>query len=166
MKRGAKIAASFTMLAVATLALWVLLFEPFKVTDPNDPRFDPMRFKFSDYKERELPTVLKKLFVHGNPREYVEKILVGSARANLMPKTQNFAIYHWQFPLFYSYTDSWFLITPDDHYSVAATYDEQDMLTGMTMMGNEIFNENAIEQAQQNAILEERLRFNQIQNKQ
>jgi hypothetical protein len=165
MKRGAKIAASFTIFAVATLALWVLLFEPFKVTDPDDPRFDPMRFKFSDYKSDKIPFTLKRIFSPGASKEFVENILVKSANAKIEQHSHYYIMYVWNFPIGYSSTYTWHLITPNTLYSVAATYDDKDKLTGMTMLAHEIFNENAIKQAQQNAMIEERVRLNKVQSK-
>jgi hypothetical protein len=51
---------------------------PFKVTDPSDPRFDPMKFDFNDYRNhKEMAEVLRVLFPVGTPMERVDEILVG-----------------------------------------------------------------------------------------
>ena len=58
--------------------------DPFKVTDPSDPKFNPDKFKFEDYPGIPLMTdALKKLFPVGTPKEFVEKILVDVGGARL-----------------------------------------------------------------------------------
>lgn len=54
-----------------------MYFEPFKIRDPNDPRFNPDRFSFSDYsgKYGDLLIALSKTFPVGTSLEYVEKVM-------------------------------------------------------------------------------------------
>jgi hypothetical protein len=58
----------------------------FKVTDPDDPRFDPARFAFADYKKAPgvLSKALLKMFPPGTDKELVESILVTKAGAIVM----------------------------------------------------------------------------------
>lgn len=136
MKRGAKIAASFTIFAVATLALWVLLFEPFKVTDPDDPRFDPMRFKFSDYRPEEWHLVLRKVFHPGDPRSRVEDILVKRAGAWPGKYRTTFLRYSWH---------PWY--NNINMYGVLAVYDQQDRLLAMKTTRGDVFNKEQVDSA-------------------
>jgi len=69
-------------------ALMMLLILPmaacWKITDPNDPRFDPAAFDFNDYKNHEeLAEVLRGLFKPGDSREDVEKVLVEAGRVKV-----------------------------------------------------------------------------------
>jgi hypothetical protein len=51
--------------------------EPPKVTDPNDPRFDPMKFSMRDYNtEPSLQNALVRIFPKGTSKDYVDSILV------------------------------------------------------------------------------------------
>lgn len=59
---------------------------PFKVTDPNDPNFDPYQFKFDPYYFQfadhfSCYDALKKSLPVGLPMDEVDKILVDSAGA-------------------------------------------------------------------------------------
>ena len=56
---------------------------PFKVTDPNDARFDPDQFSFYDYDNyTERRAALKKVFPVGTSKEDVDKILLEQDGAN------------------------------------------------------------------------------------
>ena len=53
---------------------------PSKVTDPNDPNFDPMEFRFEDYKNGiDLKKAIFIIFPKGTNREEIESILLYSA---------------------------------------------------------------------------------------
>lgn len=75
------------MLTLIIVCVWVLMSfsNPFKVTDPNDPRFDPMRFNFKDYHHENLTVreVFPILFPIGTSKDYVDKVLIqaGSAKS-------------------------------------------------------------------------------------
>lgn len=71
------------IILIAT-AGYLAIFEPWKITDPADSRFDPVHFSYGDYKsEKELQTVLTKLFPKGTERTDVEDILIGSANLDV-----------------------------------------------------------------------------------
>lgn len=56
---------------------------PFKVTDPTDPRFDPDKFSFRDYNGRhETIDAFRKLFPPGTPKGFVDRVLVEAGGAN------------------------------------------------------------------------------------
>jgi hypothetical protein len=62
--------------------IWVFLTNPFKITDPNHSWFNPMSFKFSDYKTREAKKdAFKKLFPVGITKDYIDEVLVKTAGA-------------------------------------------------------------------------------------
>jgi hypothetical protein len=65
------------------LLMLLVACNPFKITDPNDPKFDPMKFRFEDYKNDDsLTAALKKVFPVGTEISYVDGILVNSEKAN------------------------------------------------------------------------------------
>lgn len=70
---------------IALAAIWAALsmgMQALKVTDPSDPRFNPDRFSFSDYKDHdELVIAFRKLFPIGTPKKFVDRVLVKAGRA-------------------------------------------------------------------------------------
>ncbi len=96
------------IMAVA-LCLSLVACNPFKVTDPNDPRFDPMKFKFSDYTfNNNLYDALDKSLTNGISIEEIDKILVDSGKAEkkfvkTLVNKQNLYTYkyrRWYHPIF------------------------------------------------------------------
>jgi hypothetical protein len=78
MKR--KIRFSVAVACALLLGGFMVLANPFKVTDPSDPRFDPMQFRFEDYSdEKKFQEVLDILFPQGTKRSRVEEILIDHA---------------------------------------------------------------------------------------
>lgn len=72
----------FSLLLVAAIPFGFAMSDPFKVTDPNDPNFDPAKFEFNDYRDdKEMAGVLKVLFPIGTSIDKVDAILVGSGQA-------------------------------------------------------------------------------------
>ena len=59
---------------IIVMVLSITACNPLKVTDPNDPRFDPNAFHFSDYGTRDKYRVaLPIIFPVGMPRDVAEK---------------------------------------------------------------------------------------------
>ena len=56
---------------------------PFKVTDPHDPNFDPMKFKFGFSREKEVE-VFKVIFPIGTKKEFVDQVLIEAGNARLL----------------------------------------------------------------------------------
>lgn len=80
MSRKTRIAGGlFLLLAVAAF----VIVNPFKVTDPSDPRFDPDKFKFSNYSydDDSLRDAFQKLFPIGTPKDFVDRVLVDAGGA-------------------------------------------------------------------------------------
>jgi hypothetical protein len=126
------------------LAGWIFLHTPYKITDPNDHRFDPMQFKFSDYNVSQNYNVISKLFASGDARGYVEKILIESAGAFPSKTNDRITTYSWLYP--WHDTDVW--LSPNKHGWVTILYDENDRLLAMQMNGVSVFNGAAIIQAE------------------
>ncbi|MFA7277289.1 MAG: hypothetical protein WC043_10870 [Pseudobdellovibrionaceae bacterium] len=62
--------------------VWNNLYHAFKVKDINDPRFDPMAYRFEDYtREADSQRVLEHIFPVGTPRDKVEALLVKKLKA-------------------------------------------------------------------------------------
>jgi hypothetical protein len=81
-------AGIISTLLVIVAILWYGVFAhplPWKVTDPRDPRFDPMEFRFTDYKSREEEeTVFYSCFLSkGTEKAFVDKILVDAGGARV-----------------------------------------------------------------------------------
>ncbi len=71
---------------ILCLVGWIAIMHPFKVVDPTDPRFDPVKFSFSDYKTKEeLRSAFLKLFPLGTDSSFVDNVLieVGGAKAGI-----------------------------------------------------------------------------------
>lgn len=67
---------------IAALAAYLFIAEPFKITDPSDPRFNPDKFKFSDYKSRDdLIHVYRTTFPVGTSKAFVDRVLIKSGKA-------------------------------------------------------------------------------------
>ncbi len=87
----------FVFGSVATLCvlaglIWYVVLDfppPWKVTDPADPRFDPMKFEFADYDGAGLGHALACLFPAGTPKDDVDKILVETGHARIMQDKNN-----------------------------------------------------------------------------
>ena len=54
-----------------------------KVTDPNDLRFDPMKFNYCDYKSSAISDVYEKIFRPGDSKKNIDKILIDAGKANV-----------------------------------------------------------------------------------
>ena len=72
------------------------------ITDPDDPKFDPMQFRFEYYKDRygnewDLPKALIKMFPPGTDKAYIDKILVeqAGARNYEAPEKKRKFVYRW-----------------------------------------------------------------------
>jgi hypothetical protein len=79
---------SIKKILVCITTVIVLLFgyaiigNPFKITDPSDPRFDPAKFDFCDYEdEGGNMRAFEIIFPVGTKKDYVDKILIGSGGA-------------------------------------------------------------------------------------
>lgn len=69
-----------TLVAIA-ISL-IVLVDPFKVTDPLNPAFNPDRFSFRDYSGREeLMVVYRALFPIGTPKAEVDRVLMKAGGA-------------------------------------------------------------------------------------
>lgn len=68
---------------ILLLLFYLFSANSFKATDPNDPNFNPYKFKFTDYTLKELPSVFDKLFPLGTERKFIENVLVSSACAHI-----------------------------------------------------------------------------------
>lgn len=80
MSKKNKIVTGIILLGCCFIVL--VAFNPFKVTDPSDPKFNPDKFSFKDYKGEEVYGSFRKLFPVGTSKEFVERILVKAGKAN------------------------------------------------------------------------------------
>jgi hypothetical protein len=101
MKKGILI-FSILVLAVGTLLITVsLLSAPPKniVTDPNNPKFNPMEFRLENYVHTfDAIPVLVKMFPVGVAREYVDSILVGVSGAKAVEVFPKTVVYYFNRP--------------------------------------------------------------------
>lgn len=138
------------VLAVMGVVLMSLVFawaEPFKVRDPNDPRFDPLRYKFTDYKyDNHWVDPLRKIFAPGMDRRYVERIIVDSAGARASEIDRGFISYGRRVPF-----------SPDT-YGILALYDDAGKLVAMNSGRGGVIEPSKIQEAIQASIIHERER--------
>lgn len=74
----------FSSLLIILLAFGTTACEA-KVTDPNDPNFDPGTFSFGDYKTREEKIrAFSLLFPPGTERQLIDQVLVETGGATKM----------------------------------------------------------------------------------
>lgn len=73
------------------------LNHPFKVVNPNDPKFDPLKFKYMDHRTEDLAAVFKRMFKPGDSRAYVEAVLVQSAGSKANTLTPEIVSYSWNY---------------------------------------------------------------------
>lgn len=81
-------AGSATTVLLALVFVWYVLFAfpvPWKVTDPDDPRFEATQFRFTDYdNSTELGEALRAIIPVGMPKDQVDQIL-SKAGAQVRP---------------------------------------------------------------------------------
>ena len=82
------------VICLATIAVW----NPFKITDPNSPLFDPMKFSFRDYGIKEELDIFRKLFPIGTEKEFIDRVLVDAGNANMYQNPDNQNIWHYAPP--------------------------------------------------------------------
>lgn len=79
------VSGSFVTLCVLAALIWYVFLDfplPWKITDPSDPRFDPMKFEFTDYVgDDELQRVLDIMFSIGTEKSEVENFLMKIGKA-------------------------------------------------------------------------------------
>ena len=69
-------------LLLIIFAGYLISITPNKTIDPNDPNFDPLKFRFEDYKaDRRIEEVIKIMFPEGTDKEKIDKILINVAGA-------------------------------------------------------------------------------------
>lgn len=88
-------------LVIVCMGALMSFTNPFKVTDPNDPRFDPMEFRFEDYHDENLTVreVFPILFPIGTSKEYVDKVLVQAGNAKTYQSKTNQSEWIYKEPL-------------------------------------------------------------------
>lgn len=102
-----------------------------KTTDPDDKKFNPYSFHFSDYSRDQYILVLPKILREGMPRDEIDKILIGSAGATTSSITPNLIRYDWK----YSWTDWQAMLTPDQGSWLVVLYDDQGKLKSLEIRG-------------------------------
>lgn len=110
---------------------------PFKVTDPADPQFDPMKFEFEDYDPSgELQSVIEQVFPPGTTKEYVDNILIKKLGSTISSKphvTNEGFIYKYQ----YKNLHTWFMqgiSSGCSGYVIRMIYDNQSKVVSARMV--------------------------------
>ncbi len=71
------VSGSFVTLCVLAALIWYVVLDfplPWKITNPSDPRFDPMKFEFTDYGPNEIRNILPVMFPVGTNKSEVDKV--------------------------------------------------------------------------------------------
>lgn len=115
--------------------IW-LSSHPWKIKDPDDPRFDPTEFRIQDYNAvQSFRKVLPKLFEKGDEQEYVEVMLVERGGARKLYHGNNLYTYGFK-PKNYN---RYFLL-PARFYNIGVLYDENNALVCLVLGGERIIN--------------------------
>lgn len=110
-KLALEISALAVLIAVAGFLVWIY-GNPFKITNPADPRFNPSSFNFADYSQAELQDAFRVLFPVGTSKTFVDAILVQAGGA-LQARDKTFKSlvtywepwrFHWKNPPHYNFT--------------------------------------------------------------
>lgn len=78
MKKHIKIIIPAVLLGLISVVYFANV-EFYKVTDPNNPKFEKSKFKVTDYKGNDFDSAIKLILPKGSHIELVDEILVGSA---------------------------------------------------------------------------------------
>lgn len=110
--------------AVASIFIWaMILFQPFKVIDPSDPKFDASKFDARVYVYRDnylqLAAAIKVLIPTGTPKEKVDRLLVKQSKLEIIKREKNVNGY----PFLYVLPRRFLDIDPGVN-GFAITYDE------------------------------------------
>jgi hypothetical protein len=126
---------TFTLLSISAF-VWYGLFAfplPWKVTDPTDPRFDPGKFRFTDYSDgTKLDAALETMFPVGTSKEIVDAALSkAGARVTAHKPANNEPIrgnlfYYSYWNLRATVIDQMLLTPAHDNAWEAAIYYDQD----------------------------------------
>ena len=126
-KKTIAISIAATLLLGMTLMMFIAS-NPFKVTDPGDPKFDPVEFKLEDYNTIQyLRAALPKLFKKGDSQEYVELMLVERGGASKMIRKEGGVRYVYDHP---SIVQSF---PKDRWYSIVVVYSENNEIFTLTL---------------------------------
>jgi hypothetical protein len=130
MKRFIIVVMSLMMLTTTACS------NPFKVTDPSDPKFNPDKFRFEDYPGiPQMTEALKKLFPVGTPKEFVERVLVkaGGAEAKDNPEADKSST------RIQYYYESWYQFKGGSAINVS--FDSNSTVSQVLLNGNRILKE-------------------------
>lgn len=115
-----------------------------KAIHPEDPHFDPQKFKFDDYNSaQDIFYVLKAIFPLGSDRNYLETILSRQDNLNhynkinqsMQNESRSIYVHQYQktFPI--RGTSSFCKGRPTSYFEIMATYNELDKLTSLALTG-------------------------------
>lgn len=139
---------SVTAVLLVVIFIWYVLLEapiPFKVTDPSDPNFDPLKFKYTDYySESEFAAAIKTMFPVGTKKNDVDRILIdigeGTAKKynyqHESLKDKNTYRYRYNSPFRKALITLFFPMPSDEwpsHY-IAIDYDKEDRVERVNVM--------------------------------
>lgn len=99
--------------------LMITACNPFKITDPNDPKFDPYKFSFGDFNAQNEKYYLQALFPIGTDKVFIDKILIGAGKAKKFQSSGDKNIWHYAIPE---------IITGFGRGSYIVIYDKNDRL--------------------------------------
>lgn len=84
-EKSSKIQIIIVTLLIVVAGTAMCVANPFKVTDPSKPGFNPDRFSFSDYTgNEETIEFFRKLFPVGTPKEFVDRVLMDAGDASTL----------------------------------------------------------------------------------
>lgn len=135
--RNYKVSVLLSLIILMGALGWAAIANPFKATDPNNPNFDPMKFRFEDYITGDpLRDVFREIFPVGTDKSFVDKILVGSGGATSSQSKNAEEIWRYTEPRSIRHS-----ISPGFHLFI---FDSQNKLLNIQVNGGERLYPNQI----------------------
>lgn len=124
-----------TALIVILLLPVIIIYKPYKATNPSNPLFVESWFRLSDYglfRQAALEDALKDLFPAGTPIEYVDKMLVEYGGAEKIDNTDFL-------PGYYRYRyKPWYLMTTPDDMWINVYCDKDNKVEAVLLWGKPV----------------------------
>jgi hypothetical protein len=127
---------------VGIIAIFVVAFcyllvpNPFKITDPYHPRFKPDNFRFEDYvvstcAEKEI---MAKLFPVGTDKSFVDRVLVNSGGAKASKNNNHKNEYN-----YYYVPRHWAAFFGDLTWNMSVTYNDDGKVTDIRTNNESVY---------------------------
>ena len=128
MKHFKKVALSLSIILIIIVVLPWFPAKIFKVTSPNDSKFNIERFQFKDYDSRNFEHALSTMFPVGTEKEYIDHILVKIGKAHYEHGPSNYHHYTKSKLVNKAYFFDYYVTQRCQDYRVSVCYDSEQNL--------------------------------------